>query len=157
MINYIKGDATRPVGTGHKIIVHICNDIGRWGKGFVLAVSKQWKKPEQQYREWHKESASSGSMKLGSIQCVQVEDDITVINMIAQKGLKTVNGIPPIRYQALMECLEKVSAYARDVPSDTVTIHMPRIGCGLAGGKWSEIEPIIQDTLSSYQVFVYDL
>jgi len=157
MINYIKGDATKPVGAGHKIIVHICNDIGRWGKGFVLAISKRWIKPEQEYREWYKESAISGGMKLGTIQCIQVEDDITVINMIAQKGLKTVNGIPPIRYPSLNECLDKVSAYAREVPSDPVTIHMPRIGCGLAGGKWSEIEPMVENTLKNFDVFVYDL
>jgi O-acetyl-ADP-ribose deacetylase (regulator of RNase III) len=28
MIKYTKGDATRPVGAGNKIIVHVCNDIG---------------------------------------------------------------------------------------------------------------------------------
>ncbi len=41
-INYVKGDATAPIGIGNKIIVHICNDIGRWGKGFVMALSKKW-------------------------------------------------------------------------------------------------------------------
>jgi hypothetical protein len=33
---------------------------------------------------------------------------------------------------------------------------MPRIGCGLAGGQWSEIEKIIQD-VCSVDVYVYDL
>ena len=33
-------------------------------------------------------------------------------------------------------------------------IHMPRIGCGLAGGDWSEIEPIIHDELSKHDVAV---
>jgi hypothetical protein len=28
-------------------------------------------------------------------------------------------------------------------------VAMPRIGCGLAGGTWEEIEPIIRDTLSA--------
>jgi len=32
-IKYIKGDATNPAGEGNKLIVHICNDIGGWGKG----------------------------------------------------------------------------------------------------------------------------
>jgi hypothetical protein len=37
--------------------------------------------------------------------------------------------------------------------------HMPRIGCGLAGGKWEMIEPLIQRILRSenIEVFVYDL
>jgi O-acetyl-ADP-ribose deacetylase (regulator of RNase III) len=47
-INYIKGDATAPISKGEKIICHICNDIGGWGKGFVLAISKRWKEPEEE-------------------------------------------------------------------------------------------------------------
>ena len=39
-INYLKGDATQPHSQGTKIIVHVCNDLGGWGKGFVLAISK---------------------------------------------------------------------------------------------------------------------
>ena len=38
------------------------------------------------------------------------------------------------------------------------SIHMPRIGCGLAGGTWDKIEPILVDCQSSknVQVTVYD-
>ncbi|MDR6488204.1 O-acetyl-ADP-ribose deacetylase (regulator of RNase III) [Chryseobacterium vietnamense] len=39
-----------------------------------------------------------------------------------------------------------------------MNIHMPRIGCGLAGGKWEEIEPIIERALlkKDVEVYVYD-
>ena len=53
-IIYIKGDATSPISPGNKIITHICNDIGGWGKGFVLALSKKWKVTEEAYRQWYK-------------------------------------------------------------------------------------------------------
>ena len=35
---------------------------------------------------------------------------------------------------------------------------MPRIGCGLAGGRWGQVEPIILDELVSLgiEVTVYD-
>jgi len=35
---------------------------------------------------------------------------------------------------------------------------MPRIGCGLAGGKWQKIEPIVENILvnNNINVFVYD-
>ena len=56
-IEFMTGDATKPVGDGPKIIVHICNDIGGWGKGFVLAISKRWQEPEAAYRGWHKTAA----------------------------------------------------------------------------------------------------
>lgn len=35
VINYIRGDATQPAGDGNRIIVHVCNDIGAWGKGLL--------------------------------------------------------------------------------------------------------------------------
>ena len=78
-ITYTKGDATRPAGAGNKIIVHICNDIGGWGKGFVMAVSKRWLEPEQQYRQWHQ---SKQNFALGEVQFVQVDLDTWVANMI---------------------------------------------------------------------------
>lgn len=40
-IHYITGDATIPIGEGKKIIAHVCNDIGAWGKGFVLPLAKK--------------------------------------------------------------------------------------------------------------------
>ena len=27
-IIYLKGDATEPIGEGHKVITHVCNDVG---------------------------------------------------------------------------------------------------------------------------------
>jgi O-acetyl-ADP-ribose deacetylase (regulator of RNase III) len=157
MIHYIAGDATQPEGSGHKIIVHICNDIGRWGKGFVLALSKRWKEPEKAYRQWYKGLKNNDALELGKIQPVRVSDDIEVINMIAQKGIYKSGGIPPIRYESLRTCLAKAAVYASGLKKPGATFHMPRIGCGLAGGNWSEIEKIINETLGDYDVFVYDL
>lgn len=40
-ITYLKGDATAPQAKGVKLIVHVCNDLGGWGKGFVPALSRR--------------------------------------------------------------------------------------------------------------------
>lgn len=40
-IRCIQGDATRPDTDGPVIIVHVCNDVGGWGRGFVVAISKR--------------------------------------------------------------------------------------------------------------------
>ena len=157
MIYYRNGDATRPVGHGHKIIVHICNDIGRWGKGFVLALSKRWMEPEKAYRQWYANPSGDNRVELGKIQPVRVEDDITIINMIGQKGIYRAKGIPPIRYDAVRMCLMGVCQYASRIHDEEVSIHMPRIGCGLAGGSWPQIEDILNETLREFDVFVYDL
>jgi O-acetyl-ADP-ribose deacetylase (regulator of RNase III) len=81
-IKYIEGDATQPQGKENKIIVHVCNDIGGWGKGFVVAISKRWPEPEQKYREWYK---SGENFELGNVQFVQVEDNLWVANLIGQQ------------------------------------------------------------------------
>lgn len=49
-ITYLKGDATTPQARGNKIIAHVCNDLGGWGKGFVLAISKRWPEPAAKAR-----------------------------------------------------------------------------------------------------------
>jgi len=165
-IVYLKGDATKPQGDGVKIIAHIVNSAGGWGAGFVVALSKRWKAPESRYRKWFKEGAG---FELGEVQLVLVEDEpdhLWVANMIAQVGYGRRGSAqhkslaleepdrPPIRYEALQVCLTKVGEQAR---RRRATIHMPRIGSGLAGGDWKIIEGIIIKTLGDLQVFVYDL
>ena len=154
LIDYKKGDATMPEGPGNKVIVHICNDIGGWGRGFVLALSKKWKAPEAEYRKWFN---AQDQFELGEVRFVQVENDIWVANMIGQRDVITnSNGNPPIRYDAVKACLNKVASFAMQ---EKCTVHMPRIGCGLAGGKWENIEPILIEELAAkgIKTTVYDL
>ncbi|GAA2522382.1 hypothetical protein GCM10010423_14150 [Streptomyces levis] len=37
-------------------------------------------------------------------------------------------------------------------------MHMPRIGCGLAGGRWARVEPLVEERLvrQGIPVTVYD-
>lgn len=152
-INYTKGDATNPQSPDNKIIVHICNDIGGWGKGFVMAISKKWKEPETEYRKWFQ---FKDNFDLGQVQFIQVENDLWIANLIGQHKInKDDNGEAPIRYDAIRKGLEKTSIFAKE---NNASVHMPRIGCGLAGGKWEFVEPIILETLSAnnIEVTVYD-
>jgi len=152
-IKYIIGNATEPQGNGNKFIVHICNNIGAWGAGFVLALSGKWPQPEEEYKSKH-------SLILGNVQLVQVSTDIYVVNMIAQEGIRSKderypnNTIPPIRYNSLEKCLDKVKTLAL---VSKASIHMPRIGTGLAGGNWDIIKQIIENSLSDLDICVYDL
>ncbi len=75
--------------------------------------------------------------------------------MIAQHGIKAGSQEPPIRYLALEHCLIQVADRAKALQA---SVHMPRIGCGLAGGRWELVEPIIIKTLDArgIAVSVYD-
>ena len=154
-IKYIIGDATQPAGDGPKIIVHVCNDIGGWGRGFVLALSKRWPEPEAQYRAWHRGEIKK-PFALGEVQFVPVGTGLWVANLIGQRDVRSIDGVPPVRYDAIRKGLQLV---AREAQKLDASVHMPRIGSGLAGGKWEEIERIVEEELTSrgVQVTVYDL
>jgi O-acetyl-ADP-ribose deacetylase (regulator of RNase III) len=160
-ITYLRGDATHPAGEGKRLIVHICNDMGAWGRGFVMALSARWDEPERAYREWHRSGYTlydhhQEEFKLGNIQLVSVQNSratlgLWVVNMIAQHGIGVKDGVPPIRYDALRECLTKVAGHCNGG-----RISMPRIGCGLAGGTWEKVGPIVEETVGHLDVFVFD-
>ncbi|MFF2042401.1 macro domain-containing protein [Kitasatospora sp. NPDC058170] len=154
-IRYLRGDATAPQGKGAKVIAHVCNDLGGWGKGFVLALSKRWPEPEAAFRRWHRERAEN-DFGLGAVQVVQVERLVWVANMVGQRGIRTgrSTGVP-VRYEAIDAALERLSGQALALGA---SVHLPRIGCGLAGGRWELVEPLVTARLvdRGVPVTVYD-
>jgi len=144
MITYLSGDATQPTKTP-AAIVHVCNDLGGWGRGFVLALSSRWSEPETAYRRL-------ATYSLGDVQAVRVTEDVTVMNCIAQHGYASKSRPQALDLSALHACLGYVNDYCRD---HTLTVHMPRIGCGLGGALWEDIEVVILKTLT-VPVYVYD-
>ena len=153
-LRIVRGDATSPQAKGPKLIAHVCNDLGGWGKGFVLAVSRRWPEPERDYRRWHRERAAN-DFGLGAVQVVQVRPDTWVANMIGQHGMRRGSAGPPIRYDAVERCLATLAEHATKLAA---SVHMPRIGCGLAGGTWTRIGPLVEAALCTRDipVTVYD-
>lgn len=152
MINYVVGDATEPIGESDvKIIAHVCNDQYRWGRGFVLSVSKKWPIARTHYlRE---------KPKIGHVQYVfSFQKDFTktmiIANMVAQRGIRSKQNTIPLDYEMLDNCLNSLGCRARFYRAP---VHMPRIGCGLAGGDWGRVEKLIERNLKYLSVYVYDL
>ncbi|MFJ2186514.1 macro domain-containing protein [Kitasatospora sp. NPDC087861] len=154
-ITYVRGDATAPRGKGVKVIAHVCNDLGGWGKGFVLALSRRWPEPEAAFRRWHRERAGN-DFGLGALQVVQVEPYVWVANLVGQRGIRTgrSTGVP-VRYEAIDTALAALGDRAAELGA---SVHMPRIGCGLAGGRWERVEPLVAARLVArgVSVTVYD-
>lgn len=170
MIRYVEGDATDPQDPNEhapwgRVIVHCCNDEGAWGSGFVKAVSARWPQPERVYRLGIRPAA------LGEVQFVPVDWSFGceivnptdrelrraqwVCNLIGQH--ETIRTNPhPIKYDAIYEGLVKVNKFCT-TPGTNSTLHMPRMGAGLAGGSWAVIEAIINEACPMLDVTVYDL
>ncbi|MET9350699.1 macro domain-containing protein [Streptomyces termitum] len=154
-IAYVRGDATAPQGRGTRIIAHVCNDRGGWGKGFVLALSRRWPEPEAAYRRWHRERAGN-DFGLGAAQFVQVSPYLWVANLVGQRGVRTSRSAgAPVRYEAIDAALGLLADKAAELGA---SVHMPRIGCGLAGGSWDRVEPLVRKRLveRGTEVTVYD-
>lgn len=128
------------------IIAHVCNDIGAWGAGFVVPLGRKYPKAREAYLDMPER-------RLGEVQFVDVAkkvgDDIVVANMIAQEGVgPKFDGdkmIPPIRYDALLQCLHHVRQMATLIKGrgEKVRIACPMFGAGLAGGDWETIATMI--------------
>jgi O-acetyl-ADP-ribose deacetylase (regulator of RNase III) len=149
-IKYLKGDVLYPTVEGNKIIPHVCNTVGAFWAGFVVALSARWKEPEKVYL------SKRGQWHLGDVHLIQVEPDIVVANMIAQRALRSPYNPVPLDTIALERCLEKVAEAAL---MSKASICAPKFGSGYAGGRWETIAHIIERTLCKRDipVFIYEL
>lgn len=162
-LKYTTGDATVPAVSGMKFIIHIVNDQGGFGAGFAGAVAKKWPKAREDYRRWY---ASQEKFKLGEIYLSRVQSDVAIVHMLAQHQImQDEDGNPPLRLEALGQCLEKVAKLIKEEGQGSV--HCPRIGAGLSSGitkgysteVWKNIENLLKEKLinKSINVTVYDL
>jgi len=172
MIEYRIGDATQPESdTDITIIAHVCNDVGKYGAGFSGALERAYPGVEQIYRE---KFYRDKSPVLGNIIMVERDPDnlwhkqyypdlkqkTTIMHMIAQLDPHPRDGSCKLIYAALSQCLRTIADYVRKthvLGREICSVHMPRIGAGLAGGDWMQIEAIINLELRGIPVYVYDL
>jgi O-acetyl-ADP-ribose deacetylase (regulator of RNase III) len=176
MINYVKGDATLPQGDGDKILIHICNDCGGWGRGFVNAINRRWKEPkvkvgrsrsipEYIYRESKRPNfRRNTSHSLGDVSFAPIitndGTNMWVANMVCQAGYQSEENPVPLQYDYLSMCLGEVHAFTSslmDLGFKQPSIHLPKIGTGLAGGNWNSIEGLLTALLPTEDITVYEL
>lgn len=157
-IVYLKGDATLPVVEKDKksVICHCCNTMGAWGKGFVVPLGRRYPDAKKAYHSYLKSVGKENA--LGACCIASVGEQLVVANVFGQERIyPTKDGKIPLDYDALRKGLNTCKTIMSAM-NEEFTIHMPRIGCGLASGKWEEVESIINEVFSEndIQVYVYD-
>jgi hypothetical protein len=99
----------------------------------------KWPEAQDEFQQW----AADDNLRLGRVHIADVGDEVSVATMIAQKGYGP-SPTPRIRYGALREALSSVGEIAL---GRGARLHMPRIGAGQAGGDWTIIRELIDETL----------
>ncbi len=143
-LKFVQGSATVPESAGLRYILQIVNDHGQYVGKFADQVAKRWPSVGTNYRQWYR--SSNGKMALGSIQVIHVQSDICVINMVAAHGTDDdVDDNPPIRYDALNNCLDAVG---KEVTYNSGSVHIPLLGSlDISGCQWEKAEPLVVEQL----------
>lgn len=145
------------------LVVHVCNNAGRWGAGFTGSISEVTSLPETAYRAWKLGSPgrnpTSGACALGEVQLVCFEEGCYVLNMVAQRGTRRQRTDVCLDYPALDRTLFLAARWAEALSRNeaSLKVRMPRIGCGLAGGTWERVGPMVEQHLGEFDVTVFDL
>lgn len=142
------------------IVPHVCNNIGVFGGGFTKCINDNYPIVQENFCLLGKQAF------LGYTQFVTVKTNsktnskIVFANMIAQNGIISKKNSRPINYAALVKCMIEVKKFIdienKNNDIDSITIHAPKFGSGLAGGKWPFIRDLITDIWNSLNIYIYD-
>lgn len=145
MVTTVKGDVFR---SGAGIIAHGCNCRGGYGSGVAGIMARKYPKARNAYIE----KFQTEGWQLGDVQFVGFAS-IVIANCATQKAYLP-RGRRHVDYDAIRTCMIKVKEFAK---VSGLTVAMPKIGAGLAGGDWGTIKKILKEVFTDYDVTVYHL
>lgn len=142
------------------LIPHVVNNIGLWGSGFVVPLGDKHPKSRDKYLE----AFNHDGLNLGTSQMVIADTgDVIVANMCAQQGVVSADNPHPLKYAALVHCMEFVAHWIATNKNwlqrsdKSFQIHAPRFGSDRAGGNWTFITALINEIWRDYDSYVYYL
>lgn len=131
------GNALDELDNGNiDVLVHGCNTFHTMGAGIARQIASRY----PQTLEADKKTIRGDRGKLGTFSMAKTENGF-IVNAYTQHGFGGGFG-PNVDYEAIKECFEKIA-----IAFNGLTIGFPLIGCGLAGGRWDIVEPLINQAL----------
>lgn len=159
MIKYRKGDLIAAFKNKElHAIAHQANCFNTMGSGIAKQIREQF--PEAYEADQATVRGDRG--KLGSLTFTMNEYG-SIYNLYGQYNYGREEGRIYTQLDALGQALYTMSLFleaeadARAIPTSELCVGLPKIGCGLAGEDWSNVEPLIEETLGQFQVYVYEL
>lgn len=159
LFDYIE-DRIKAGNNGSSVVVpHVCNNIDLFGAGFAAAVSKHYPIVKENYHLLGKNFLRNNP---GYVQYVKVLEDknyehsLIFANMIAQNSTISKSNPRPLNYRHLVQSMIDIDKFIKSkYQEQKIEIHMPKFGCGLAGGNWNFISDLIDDIWKDHNIYLY--
>ena len=132
-----------------KYLCHQVNCMGKMGSGIARTVRNRFPAAYEEYIALCQGASSHGTLLGGILQSEC--DGTTIIHMFAQERCGRYARYTD--YFAFRECLRKIKSIVQ--PGSTIAFPHG-IGCGLGGGDWDIILPMIEEELAKdYEIEVW--
>ncbi|MGL4949305.1 MAG: hypothetical protein ACRC5M_02900 [Anaeroplasmataceae bacterium] len=136
MLKVIDGDITK-VHNG--FIIHQVNNKGIMGGGVALTIKSTFPTHFKDYMY----TKTNRGLNLGELIVSRIDDDLHVVGLIGQNGLRSVWNKCPTSYEAFFNGLCKIKELKDKYPNKD--FYMPyRIACFRGGGDWETISKMIE-------------
>jgi len=148
---------------GH--IVHGCNAQGVMGSGVAAGVKQKYPACFEKYVDVVSSVPIPKRMTLvgREIHWATPDGNLWLWNAITQFQHGRDPDLRYVNYEGLAKCFEHINdtmmgPFNTVAPPFNLMLHFPRIGAGLANGKWPVIESIIETTMAEgIKLFCWDL
>lgn len=121
------------------ILCHQVNTPGVMGAGLALQIREKWPHVFEQYKDFCKKR----NVDVGCVFYSQAEDEVWIANLFGQSAIALDRSLTD--YAAYPGMLDHVRRFSQRINSP---VYVPTgIGCGIAGGDWAVMLPILEKHL----------
>jgi O-acetyl-ADP-ribose deacetylase (regulator of RNase III) len=125
----------------HGVICHQVNCMGVMGAGLAKQIKEKYPQVYKRYRQAYYE----GELQLGHVVFADTGNGVLVANICGQWDYGKNVAQVYTSYDALRTGIQRVHILSTKLGIPAYVPH--GIGCGLAGGDWSKVNPILQVNL----------
>lgn len=130
------------------VMAHCCNMQNVMGAGIAKQIKSRYPKAFEADKQWYRQHKDTRS----TFSCAVVGSGI-IFNVYGQVNYGRQPNHMYLDYELLKQSLMDVAYHC-----DDEIIGLPYgIGCGLAGGDWSEVLKIIEEVFQNCKVKIYKL
>ena len=152
------------------ILVHGCNCQGVMGGGIAKLIRDKWLGVYQAYKTYHSkvglrlgDVVNVSHFKMRSVKtaarhihdvCDTLPERLIVVNAMTQDDYGSAPGRVYVDYDAIEAAFSRIALLARDTG---LPVHFPLIGCGLAKGRWEDVEARIERAMPNVDKTLWTL